>query len=496
MSESKGGVTTDKGCFYAKHETKFYTYNMQQLKAMVAHADPGKVKEIAENWKWIHDTLVGEDGRGGLRKEFDDAVKEVLEHWGGKAAEAFRQRANTISQNIGNSAPYASNMRHVMNGVGQSLSEYKQKIDDMEMPTEGQSNRDAVGNYALKVVTFGAKGGRDDSKAIHELEQGKDTTDVLNGNSGELSEGKERQLQTAIMMEYLGSAYRSNAQAIGKPPGGGGRDGEVPERGDTLSPPPFVPLPDGVVNRPKPSTPKGSLPSSKGPGYTSPGDLEAPRQRGISGGVGSATPPKMSTLPNVGTGLDGFSGGGPGGGSLNSGGGTSGLGGGGSLNGAGGGAGHVSGGGSGPTGMPGGGMTGGSMTGRSGGTGGGVAGAGARSGRGGAPGMGGAPGAGAGAKGTATGRGGALARQKGGVVGATGGKSGVGGQGGSGLHRSRGGTQAGAGGGQRPMGAAGMPGAHGGKGKDKGPNGERPDYLVEDEETWTPERNVAPKVIE
>ncbi len=43
---------------------------------------------------------------------------------------------------------------------------------------------------------------------------------------------------------------------------------------------------------------------------------------------------------------------------------------------------------------------------------------------------------------------------------------------------------------------AGMPGAHGGKGKEKGPNGERPDYLVEDEETWTPERNVAPKVIE
>lgn len=26
--------------------------------------------------------------------------------------------------------------------------------------------------------------------------------------------------------------------------------------------------------------------------------------------------------------------------------------------------------------------------------------------------------------------------------------------------------------------------------------GERPDYLVEDEETWTPERNNAPRVIE
>ncbi|MEF3118279.1 hypothetical protein [Streptomyces chrestomyceticus] len=496
MSASNGGVTTDKGCFYAKHETKFYERNMDELKAMVAHANPGKVKEIAANWKWIHDTLVGEDGRGGLRKEFDDAVKEVLEHWGGKAAEGFRQRANTISQNIGNSAPYASNMHHVMDGVGHTLDEYKKKIDAMEKPSSTESNLDAAGNYALKVVTFGSKGGRDDSKAIHELQQGKDTTDVLNGNSGELSEGKERQLQTAIMMEYLGSAYRSNVQAMGKPPSGSGIDKpEIDGPGQTPPPPPFVPLPDGVVNRPKPSAPKGSVPSPKGPGYTSPGDLEAPRQRGISGGVGTTTPPKTSTLPHVGTGLNSLPGGGSVGGGL-TGGGGGGLAGGGGLSGVGGGGGHVSGGGSGATGIPGGGMPGGTMTGRSGTGGGGAAGAGSRSGRAGAPGMGGAAGAGGGAKGAAAGRGGALARQKGGVVGGTGGKTGTGGQGGSGLHRSRGGTQSGTGGGRRPTGMAGMPGAHGGKGKEKGPNGERPDYLVEDEETWTPERNVAPKVIE
>jgi hypothetical protein len=42
-------------------------------------------------------------------------------------------------------------------------------------------------------------------------------------------------------------------------------------------------------------------------------------------------------------------------------------------------------------------------------------------------------------------------------------------------------------------GAHGSPGANGdGKGKDAS----RPDYLLEDEETWTPQRNVAPRVIE
>ncbi|GAA3166293.1 MULTISPECIES: hypothetical protein [Streptomyces] len=492
MSENKGGVTTDKGCFYAKHETKFYQYDMDQLKAMVADAKPGKVKEIATNWKWIHDTLIGTDGRGGLRKEFDDAVKEVLESWGGQAAEGFRRTAQKISENIGNAGPWAINMHDIMNGVEASLSDYKKKIDAMEKPSGTESNLDAVGNYGLKVVTFGAKGGRDDSKANSELAAGKPTEDVLNGNSGELSEGKERQLQTAIIMEYLGSSYRSNVAAIGKPPHGTSRDQDVPPPGgDTPVPPPFVPVPDSVMNPPKPSA-KANIPTPHGGGYKSPVDLEGPRHDGISGGLGSTMPAKSSTLPNIGTGLDSFSGGGGAGG-----GGLSGTGGGGLAGGAGIGGGSGVGGGSGTSssGVPGGaaGLIGGGAAGR-----GAAGGAGARGGRAGMPGMGGAAGRGAGGAkgGAAAGRGSALAKQKGGVVGGAKGKTGGGAQGGSGLHRSRGGSQKGSLGGRRPMGMAGAPGVNGAKGRGKNENGERPDYLVEDEETWTPERNVAPKVIE
>ncbi|WP_399086863.1 hypothetical protein ACGH2B_09205 [Streptomyces sp. BBFR2] len=60
-------------------------------------------------------------------------------------------------------------------------------------------------------------------------------------------------------------------------------------------------------------------------------------------------------------------------------------------------------------------------------------------------------------------------------------------QGGAGLHRSRGGAQ----------GGPGMAGAAGkGKKEKKREGKERPDYLVEDEETWASRRNVAPRVIE
>ena len=42
----------------------------------------------------------------------------------------------------------------------------------------------------------------------------------------------------------------------------------------------------------------------------------------------------------------------------------------------------------------------------------------------------------------------------------------------------------------------GAPGSRGTNTNEEKERGKRPDYLVEDEETWTPERNVAPRVIE
>jgi hypothetical protein len=104
---------------------------------------------------------------------------------------------------------------------------------------------------------------------------------------------------------------------------------------------------------------------------------------------------------------------------------------------------------------------------------------------------------GAGAAKGATGRVGGTAR--GGVVGGTpksGTGAGRGTAGGSGLHSSRGAAGKGASA-VRKGGIAGAPGSRTGRRKeDEQREGERPDYLVEDEETWTPETNAAPRVIE
>jgi hypothetical protein len=111
--------------------------------------------------------------------------------------------------------------------------------------------------------------------------------------------------------------------------------------------------------------------------------------------------------------------------------------------------------------------------------------------------MSGQSGAGAGKLGeskTGTGKGSSLARKRGGVVGEAEGGTGKGSQGGSGLHKSRGGKEAGkVGKGSSRMGGRGV---NTEAEEEESRTGQRPDYLVEDEDTWVSDVNVAPRVIE
>ncbi|WP_414507785.1 hypothetical protein [Streptomyces sp. NEAU-L66] len=486
-------------CYAIENTTKFHKIDFTTLKAMVADAKPETVAGVSHAWKQVHDAMVADNG-GGIRAYFDKAIDEVLEHWEGDAAEAFRKRAKGISENIGNGALYAKNVSEGMGRAHEALSEYKKHLDGMEMPDFG----DRAWDWATDNIA------RQDEKADSQLASGKSATQVVEDNEDDLSAQKETQLKAAATMEYLGAAYRTNSAAIGKPTAPNVDDpNSIPPPDNPGIPPVHYPLP-GSVTKPKGMS-KGSMkPLGQGPGLSSDG-LKTP---GINGGIGNTMPGKGSfTPPSVGTGLDSVTlpqaPTGPGGGAgvpggAGGGAGTGGLSGGGGPGGIGGGPGGVPGmpGGMAGRGTPGG-RTGGTVGGRPGGTSAGAGAAGRGAGRPGMPGMAGA--GAAGAKGGATGagaagRGGGLARQKGGLVGGGTGGKGVGGtQGGSGLHRSRGGAQSGEGasGSRRPAGMPGAHGMHGAKAKDdKGQNGERPDYLVEDEETWTPERNVAPKVIE
>lgn len=471
-------------CFSEKHTTPFgLEYDMDQMKDMVRNADPGTVERVAQGWAALSKELVG---GGGIKETFEAAVEHVMAHWEGASADLFAQRARVISKKITDSAKYAENTSQSLKGAAAVLANVKREVLAMKKPSRLSSAGDFIGDL----------GDRDASGADNALRNGSGSQDALDSNDGSLSAGREAQLKMAAQMEILGAAYNSRAKEMGS-----WKPGPVDESHDYPGdpggiPPAAVVVPTGNAPR-SPQGATAGTPRGGQTGLISPSKPVSP-PAGITGGAHKPVP----ALPQVGTAIDGVSGGNPG--SPNVGGSTVGSGSTGPGGGVTSGAGLVGT----PAAGPGAGR--GAMASRSGVSGGPGAGAvrgGASAGavgRPGAGGLGGSVGAGA-ARGGA--RAGGVAHQGGGVVGGTpragagagaGAAAGRGTAGGSGLHRSRGATGTGAGAGAaRKGGMVGVPGARTGRPKDQEEReGERPDYLVEDEETWTPRTNAAPRVIE
>jgi hypothetical protein len=453
-------------CISAKHTTPFgLNYDMDQMKDMVRDADPATVRRVATAWDALSKDLVGP---GGIKESLDAAVEHVLAHWEGQSADLFRARAQVIGKKITDSSKYASHTSISLQGAAAKLDEIKPAVLAMEKPGKVSSALDYVGNM----------GDRDDSGANNALKGGAGSQEALDGNAGSLSEGREAQLRMAVKMEALGAAYNSRAAEMGS-----WRRGSIEDTHDYPGDPGGIaPAPVIVPTETAPRSPQrataGTARSAQTSTISSSKAVTPP-----SGVTGGAHKPTVSQ-PQVGTAIDGIAGGRTGAPTIG-GSGTGPVGGGSAAGGGiGGGAGFVGGAVGGAAGAAGARAARGGMVGRAGAAGG--------VGRAGAGGVGGA-----GAAKGAAGRVGGTAR--GGVVGGTpksGTGTGRGTAGGSGLHNSRGAAGKGASA-VRKGGIAGAPSSRAGRRKeDEQREGERPDYLVEDEETWAPETNAAPRVIE
>ncbi|MEU0028164.1 hypothetical protein [Streptomyces sp. NPDC006335] len=451
-------------CISAKHTTPFgLNYDMDQMKDMVRDADPATVRRVATAWDALSKDLVGP---GGIKESLDAAVEHVLAHWEGQSADLFRARAQVIGKKITDSSKYASHTSISLQGAAAKLDEIKPAVLAMEKPGKVSSALDYVGNM----------GDRDDSGANNALKSGAGSQEALDGNAGSLSEGREAQLRMAVKMEALGAAYNSRAAEMGSWKTSKENTDDYPGDPGGVAPAPVI-MPAETATRSPQRVATGT--ARTGQAHTISSSKAVTPPSGITGGAHKPT----VSQPQVGTAIDGVSGGRTGapvvgGGGTVTGGsaGGGGIGGGGFIGGVAGGA------------AAGAGAARAGMVGRAGAG----AGAGGMTGRAGTGGVGGA-----GASKGAAGRVGGTAR--GGVVGGTpksGAGAGRGTAGGSGLHSSRGAAGKGASA-VRKGGIAGAPGSRTGRRKeDEQHEGERPDYLVEDEETWTPQTNAAPRVIE
>ncbi|MET7797338.1 hypothetical protein [Streptomyces decoyicus] len=426
----------------------FHHHGINALRKMIENAKPETIETAGDHWRKSADLLGGQDGHGGIRKKFMDAVDHATAHWEGSAADAFRKEAVKVLGKIDRTYRHARKAEGSLIGSRESGPQVG-LAHNLRQAMDAMSKIHDPGNWD----SFKDDSG-DDAQFHRDMANPKmDARQALELNRDKLSLSKERQVEAVVVMDELANHYTGRADIWGGDADDGLHGDWPKEPGNGPHPPP-VRMPDtGDRYHPDPSSITPHHPNGAGGGAVPPGfdgpkvsRPDLPVHTGLdSVQGGTMTPPSVT----------GGHSGGP----------------------SGGGHGVVGGPGGamppGPIGMPGGAMRSGSGR--------GAPGAGGM--RGGMPGAGGAKGG----KTGAAGRGGAQARTRGGMVGKPGGPAGGTKQGGSGLHRSRGGQQAG-------MGAAGA------KGKDKREKerttGQRPDYLVEDEETWTPQRNVAPRVIE
>ncbi|MGW7576619.1 hypothetical protein [Streptomyces sp. NPDC054765] len=436
----------------------FHHHGIDALRKMIANARPETLETAGDHWRKSADLLGGQDGHGGIRKKFMDAVDHATAHWEGSAADAFRKEAVKVLGKIDRTYRHArrtetsligSRESGPQIGLAHTLRQAKNSMSKIHDPSNWDSFKDDSG---------------DDAQFHRDMANpNMDARQALELNRDKLSLSKERQVEAVIVMDELAYHYTSRTQDFGDS-ADDGLHGDWPKEPSNTPPPPPVRMPDTRDRfHPDPSSASITPHARKGigggavpPGFDGPkiSRPDLPVHTGLDSVEGSTmNPPSVSggypSGPSGGGhGVVGGPGGGSGGGVMPPG----------------------------PLGIPGGAVR----------PGGGRGAPGAGGMRGGTPGAGGTGGA-KGGKPGAVGRSGAQARTRGGMAGKPGGPAGGAKQGGSGLHRSRGGKQAG----------MGAPGA---KGKDKKEKerttGQRPDYLVEDEETWTPQRNVVPRVIE
>ncbi|MFB7663723.1 WXG100 family type VII secretion target [Kitasatospora sp. NPDC056138] len=451
--------------------TNFSGYSHGELRQMVQSMDSGGVMAASDPWRKAATTLKQ------IRAALNTAAGDATDSWEGATSNAFYSKMTTLANSVNNVAAYANDAAVQLQGISEAIDEAKR--DMPEEPDLLDKVGDSIGDAAKSLV-------------------GEKTTPIAD----------ERKAQAVAVMDTLAVKYRASSAAL-KPPSVGNYDKDVQE----------IPPPDssgaeaisglivgaGMGLASAGSSTETGHTSSRSPaswsGQAAPSPKAvavAPTDPGVWGGTASPAPrPQNPGSVGPGTGIDGGvtvpKTGGVGSGPITAGGG-SGSTGTGALPGTGGCSGAVGGGGL-AGGAKGGSASSGLASGRGGLGSGGSRGAVRGGGAFGAGGMGGAEGeAGGVGGGSRSGRG--LGQRPGGVVGEAG--SGGAGrrsftEGGSGIGRSRAQAgQSGTGGGAH----GGMPGAAGKGGKKEKKGKERPDYLVEDEETWMSGEKANPNVVE
>ncbi|MFJ6622183.1 hypothetical protein ACIQOW_31960 [Kitasatospora sp. NPDC091335] len=262
--------------------TDFTKYSHAQLRTMAQALDPGAVMAAGDPWRRAADTLKQ------IRLTLTKASTEAATSWEGTTSDAFHTRMLTLAASINNAAAYANDAANILHQTSEAMA--KAKRDMPEEPGNWDKVKDTVGD-----ALFG-----DDDEHIPVADRKKAeaaaimqtlamhyrvATPALKAPSPYSPRGKENSHEVAAQGDPSSAAAMAAAMMSGTSLGAGG----TPVR--------TVPAP--AMQRPKSSQPPAAAGSV-------PRNSAVPVDSGIKGGSAQASAKPLTTPGGVsGSGITG-----------------------------------------------------------------------------------------------------------------------------------------------------------------------------------------------
>ncbi|MGW4893406.1 WXG100 family type VII secretion target [Kitasatospora sp. NPDC004240] len=266
--------------------TDFHQYSHGDLRKMVQALNSGEVMAAGDPWRRAATTLKA------IRATLTRASTDAAVSWEGVTSDAFHSRMLHLANTINNAASYANDAANTLKSMAEAIDQAKREMP--EEPGNWDKLKDGVGD-----TLSSAFGGDDEDTKTPVADQ--------------------KRAEAIAVMQTLALKYRTAAPILKPvppapppPPGKGGRNDEFQEQPDSGSAAIGAlmagsgPLTGSTQQRrsgnPAPSAPKSITPTAP---KRAPAPPPPPTDAGIKGGT-AQTIPKPPSTANVGpgTGLD------------------------------------------------------------------------------------------------------------------------------------------------------------------------------------------------
>ncbi|RAG85804.1 hypothetical protein DN069_09865 [Streptacidiphilus pinicola] len=170
---------------------------VEALSAMIETADPAAVQGVADHWQHLHDELQETAAQLTIH------AGNLLDHWNGPAADAFRRQTATLHTSLTNGAAHAANAATATGGVATALTRAR-----ADMPADP-----GLLGTVLRAVTSQTTDWQFKTDAArHGLAH------ALAADGAQLSAPEQARQQAVVVMERLGVAYNDATARLNHPP--------------------------------------------------------------------------------------------------------------------------------------------------------------------------------------------------------------------------------------------------------------------------------------